>query len=342
MSGDNPHYRRRPFPWRAFIGTLIGVALLVFIFASHDFGAVLAAASLAGSGFFILLLWRAAPLLASTIGWRLLMPPEKRPGLTRLWLARWIGEAVNSMLPVAQIGGDVVRTRLAHQIPLRNGGRLSGISAAASVIIDMTVALAAQSLFALPGLWRIASLPEVSVVKLLASLGITLMPLLLLLGAQRGHVLKGGAALANRMGLARFLGPPRQIGESLHVRIAAIYRRWPSCVAALLWHLFAWVCRAGETWLILRLIGQPIDFLDAVTIEGLMNAARSAAFLLPAGLGVQEGALILLCGWLGIGPQPALALALLKRARELAVGLSGLGAWLLVERVTLSRTLRRQ
>jgi hypothetical protein len=90
----------------------------------------------------------------------------------------------------------------------------------------------------------------------------------------------------------------------------------------------------------MQLIEQPIDFLDAITIEGLINAARSAAFLLPAGLGVQEGALILVCGWLGIGPHPALAMALLKRARELAVGLMGLGAWLLVERGALGRALR--
>jgi putative membrane protein len=340
MSDDAPPRRFRQLPLRAAVGTLIGLGLLVFLFASHDFGAVLDAASLAGSGFVILVLWRAAALLASTIGWRLLMPPAERPGLARLWLARWIGEAVNSMLPVAQIGGDVVRTRIAHQIPLRGGGQLSGISAAASVIIDMTVALTSQSLFALPGLWRIASLPEVSMGKLLASLGVTMLPLLLLLGAQRGRVLKGGAALANRMGLARFLGPPHQIGESLYRQIAAIYRRWPSVLAALLCHLGAWICRAGEVWLIMWLMGQPIDFLDAVTIEGLVNAARSAAFLLPAGLGVQEGALILVCGWLGIGAHPALAMALLKRARELAVGLLGLSAWLLVERGALARALR--
>jgi putative membrane protein len=342
MSGDGPSGRHPYRSLRLIVGTLIGLGFVVFLFAKHDFGAVLQAASLAGYGFLLVVLWRGTSLLAATAGWRLLMRPIERPGLARLWLARWIGEAVNSMLPVAQIGGDVVRTRLAHRIPLPDGGRLAGISAAASVIIDMTVALTAQSLFALPGLWRIASLPEVSLWKLSASLAVTALPLLLLLGAQRGRVLKGGAALADRMGLARFLGPPHLIGDGLRRRIAATYRRWPSLLAALLWHLGAWVCRAGEVWLILRLMGQPIDWLDAVTIEGLTNAARTAAFLLPAGLGVQEGALILVCGWLGIPPPMALALALLKRARELAVGLLGLGAWLMVEHGALRRTFRHQ
>ncbi|QEX21579.1 hypothetical protein FRZ61_15080 [Hypericibacter adhaerens] len=340
MSDDGPPPRHHPVSLRALIGTAVGLGLIVFIFASHDFGAVLDAASLAGAGFLVLVLWRAVPLLAAAVAWRLLIPPPERPGLMGLWLARWIGEAVNSMLPVAQIGGDVVRTRLAHHLRRPADGPLSGIVAAASVIIDMTVALAAQSLFALPGLGRIASLPEVGLGKVLAALAVTLLPFLLLLAAQRGRVLKGGAALANRMGLARFLGPPHLIGEKLQTEIAGIYRRWPSCLAALLWHLGAWIARAGEVWLIMRLMGQPVGLLDAIAIEGLINAARTAAFLLPAGLGVQEGALILVCGWLGIGPHPALAMALLKRARELAVGLAGLGAWLLVERGALGRMLR--
>jgi uncharacterized membrane protein YbhN (UPF0104 family) len=82
----------------------------------------------------------------------------------------------------------------------------------------------------------------------------------------------------------------------------------------------------------MRLMGHPIDAIDAVMIEGLLSAARTAGFLLPAGLGVQEGALLLLCGWAGIPGPLALALALLKRARELGVCLPGLGVWALLER----------
>ncbi len=43
-----------------------------------------------------------------------------------------------------------------------------------------------------------------------------------------------------------------------------------------------------------------------------------------AGLGMQDGALVLLCSQLGIGAEGALALALVKRFREVAIGLPGL------------------
>src|SRR5262249_47407402 len=79
--------------------------------------------------------------------------------------------------------------------------------------------------------------------------------------------------------------------------------------------------------------------LDAILIEGLSGALRTAAFLLPAGLGVQEGALLVLCGWIGVPPAQALALALVKRARELAVGGAGLLVWLALERPALRRQL---
>jgi uncharacterized membrane protein YbhN (UPF0104 family) len=82
---------------------------------------------------------------------------------------------------------------------------------------------------------------------------------------------------------------------------------------------------------------QDIALLDAIMIEGLLSAARTVGFLLPAGLGIQEGALLLLCGWAGVPGQVALALALVKRARELGVGLPGLAIWAVLERPKLRR-----
>ena len=106
-------------------------------------------------------------------------------------------------------------------------------------------------------------------------------------------------------------------------------------------HFVAWSVRAGEVWLAMRMMGHPISPLDAVMIEGLLSAARTAGFLLPAGLGVQEGAILVLCGWAGIPGPLALALALLKRARELGVCLPGLGVWGLLERPRRRRHQRR-
>ena len=53
--------------------------------------------------------------------------------------------------------------------------------------------------------------------------------------------------------------------------------------------------------------------------------------MVPGAVGVQEGGLILLCGLFGIPAQSALALSLIKRAADLAVGGPGLIAWQVLE-----------
>ena len=82
----------------------------------------------------------------------------------------------------------------------------------------------------------------------------------------------------------------------------------------------------------LFVLGHPVGLRSALIIESLGQAFRSLGFAVPGALGVQEGGLILVCGLLGIGPQGAIELSLLKRVRELALGIPALAAWLWIER----------
>jgi hypothetical protein len=101
------------------------------------------------------------------------------------------------------------------------------------------------------------------------------------------------------------------------------------------------VASTVEAWLALRLIGSPLGFGPVLVIESLLYAVRSVAFAVPNAVGVQEGAYVLLGAGFGLTPETALALSLLKRARDLAIGLPVLGAWQLVEGVRLRRRLDR-
>jgi uncharacterized membrane protein YbhN (UPF0104 family) len=47
----------------------------------------------------------------------------------------------------------------------------------------------------------------------------------------------------------------------------------------------------------------------------------------PGALGVQEGGYIVICGLYGLSPELAIALSLVKRLREIAVGLPALVVW---------------
>ncbi len=92
-------------------------------------------------------------------------------------------------------------------------------------------------------------------------------------------------------------------------------------------NLAAWIASGVGAWLALRLIGVPAGIVAVVAIEALVFAVRSIAFAVPGALGVQEGAYLLLAPLFGIDPQAAIALSLLKRARDIAIGLPALLAW---------------
>jgi putative membrane protein len=325
---------------RVVLGAVCGLAAAVFAFSRHDLGEVWQAASVIGWGLLGIVLWRFVPLFFAGFAWSRLFDRESRPTLFRTFIARWVSESVNGLLPVAQVGGELARARLAFRALKREGKPASGLDAAASVIVDMTLALVAQFVFALPGLWHLWRLDDHAIARVATGVVISILPLLLLVAAQHQAAIKGGAALAGRFGLSGMLTD--QSGDHpLWARLSALYRRLGLASRVVAIHVLAWTCRAGEVWFALRLMGHPIGFADAVMIEGLLNAARTAGFLLPAGLGIQEGALLLLCGWVGIPAHFALALALIKRARELGVGIPGLTVWALVERPKLRRIRRK-
>jgi hypothetical protein len=107
-------------------------------------------------------------------------------------------------------------------------------------------------------------------------------------------------------------------------------------------HLAAWLGNAAAVWLAFRLIGARIDLTAAIAIESIVYAIRSAAVFVPNALGVQEGAYILLGPLFGVATDTALAISVLKRARDIAIGVPVLLMWQAAEgRRALSRSAVR-
>jgi uncharacterized membrane protein YbhN (UPF0104 family) len=75
------------------------------------------------------------------------------------------------------------------------------------------------------------------------------------------------------------------------------------------------------------MLNTPISLAQALAMESVVFAVRSAAFMVPGALGVQEGGYVLVGAALGIPQEAALAMALIKRARELSLGLPSLLVW---------------
>jgi hypothetical protein len=141
----------------------------------------------------------------------------------------------------------------------------------------------------------------------------------LLVAAERGAV---------RFGQRRVAGVLR--GLDLALGLVAGSRA--ALARSLSLHLASFLAHAAELWLTLHLMGLPTGPAEATLLESLSLVARSIAFLIPSGWGAQEATLVALAGVTGLTPDGALALGLVKRAREYAIGLPGLVAWAFAER----------
>ena len=143
----------------------------------------------------------------------------------------------------------------------------------------------------------------------------------------RRSLLAAATGWAGHIGQRRLAAALQALGAAL----ALLAESRPALAWSLSLHVMSWLGHAGEVWLTLWLMGASTGVAEAVLLESLSLAARSAAFLIPSGWGAQEAALVALAGVTGLPAETALALGLVKRAREFAIGLPGLLAWAIVE-----------
>jgi uncharacterized membrane protein YbhN (UPF0104 family) len=90
-------------------------------------------------------------------------------------------------------------------------------------------------------------------------------------------------------------------------------------------YVIHWFIEAFETWLIVRLLGFPLDFSHALAIESACSFLRAIAFFVPAGLGVQDLGYATLFAAAGVSDPIdfGLAFTLVKRSKELVWVLIG-------------------
>ncbi len=306
------------------LGLVLGVGVLAWLVAHADLDKLIGVFPRIGWGFLAILAVRSVTILMNTAAWRCLIPSPDRPPFTVLATFRWICEAINATLPAAQIGGDVVRARLLQQ---RTSAPARG---AASVAADFCTTLIAEILFTVLGFVLLAWLgakaswwPVAASMALLPAFGLFSWEILvrhrLLAALQRGLLRFERRRLA---GWVQSLGAALTLVASSRIALAV----------SLSLHVVTFFGHAVETWLTLYLMGAPTGFGAAVMLESLSFAARSAAFLIPSGWGAQEATLVALAAAAGLSPDNALALGLVKRVREFAVGLPGLAAWAIAER----------
>jgi uncharacterized membrane protein YbhN (UPF0104 family) len=88
---------------------------------------------------------------------------------------------------------------------------------------------------------------------------------------------------------------------------------------------------SGEIWIALRALGIDASITDAIILQSCVTTVRQAMFLVPGGIGVQEGGYVFVGHLLGISGETAFALSLISRVREVAIGVPGVIAWQIYE-----------
>ncbi len=309
-------------PRVAVPGLLVGLALFTALLATHGVGEVLRALRVAGMGLLAVAALHVVPMLADAIGWRRLLPSELRPAIGRMLWARWIGESVNGLLPVLQVGGNIVKAGLLARTGI--GGAVAG----ATVVVDVTLVMLTQIFFTVIGLALLLLYIGGHPLALPVAVGLVIMGSILaaFYAAQRKGVFGALAQMLARMGEGRWSTLVAG-GDALDASVAVLYRQPRTIAASSAWHLASWLLGTGEVWLAMWLLGHPIGLGEAIMLESVGQAVRAGAFAVPGALGVQEGGYVMLGRVLGLAPETALALSLAKRVREVVLGIPGLIAW---------------
>jgi putative membrane protein len=300
----------------------LGLALAVAIIAYQGFGAVAQAFAAVGFGLAVVVVLRAVELSGAGLGWWIVFPPAARCPLHACVRVRFIREAINALLPVAQVGGEIAGVRVMTFFGI--AGELAG----ATVLVDILLQAVTLLLFTFVGIGVLASVvaDRALIGSLVAGTAILGLGLAGFFAAQRF----GGAKLFDRllMALATKLGWSALANrESLHDNLVRIYADLPRLAAAILVHIGVWFVGALEVLVALRLMGFPIGYGEAVAIESVGQAVRAAGFLIPGALGVQEAGFIAVCAVYGIPAPAALALSLVKRVPDITLGLPFLFVW---------------
>jgi putative membrane protein len=316
----------------------LGLGLLVFLLVRHNLRDIGKAIAVARWGVPLVIAFHIVPMITNAYAWQVLFPAGHRLRLLTLAWMYWLGESVSALLPVTQVGGGIVRARLTA---------MRGVSvarAAAIVVVDVTLGLAAQIVFTLAGVFLLARLTGRGSVtgQFLTGALIAVIAVGGFYAVQRVGISRIASFFLSRLSRSSSWQGVKQNAQAVDKELVATYGRRRGAVVSFVMSVVTWVVGAGEVWIAMRALGLPGGVAQALVLESLCQGVRAAMFPIPGGLGVQEGGYVVVGALLGIPAETALALALIRRVRELAFAIPGFVAWQWTEGRRLWRRTPRQ
>jgi uncharacterized protein (TIRG00374 family) len=282
-----------------YIGLGLGIILIVFQFRQIDFVGVIGRISSIGfSSAFILLPFLALHLL-ETVAWVRVFPPSITAiPFFKLLKIQLITETISMTLPAGVAVGEPLRPYLCNRfigIPIPAG--------VASVAVRKLMLGVAQGLYTIIG--------AVAGFSLLQTVSIPMLPVGVL-----GYIMVGAGTVVFLLFLFFLLLLLNgKAAQNLHTFLMFVpfksVKKWllskeegfldtdeelksfetlfsGRLILVLFIYILAWFMLAIESYIILRLLGVELSFLQVLSMDTAITMLRALFFFIPSGLGVQE------------------------------------------------------
>lgn len=306
---------------------LAGLAIATALIGSFGFSHVARGVASAGwAGFAAVCVWQFVIFMPLGFGWAQL---GRARGITKrplfVW-ARMVRDATANVLPFSQIGGFLAGGRVLtlHGLPWP--------TATALTVVDITAEFLAQIGFVALGIAiLLAHTPRGSAIAmpLEMGLGAGVIGVAVLIWLQRGAA-PLFSRIAGRIASRRVPGASQGIA-ALNTELAALYRHPGRLFGCFLLHFIGWLLSGMADWIAFHVIGVAISVDQAVAIEALLSGVAAMAFLVPVNAGIQEASYAGFGALFGIPAEMSLAVSLIRRARDVVVGVPILLVWQFVE-----------
>lgn len=310
----------------ALAGLALGTAVIGWFGADRVMVATL---SVGWGGFIIVAACQLLLFGILGLAWNTIMP---RSGLLRImtW-GRMVRDAAANCLPFTLMGGILAGARSVAA---------SGVSwplAFASSVVDVTTEFLGQIAFIGLGLILLlvgapgSGLAPPAGAALAVAVAASASFVFLQLGADRVFRMLGSRIAGNW-----FAGASASV-DMLQTELTGFYRRRTQLALGSAIHFGGWLGTGFAGWVAYRLLGADIDLASALAIEALLQVLLTAAFLVPSAIGVQEAGYAGIGAVFGLPPELSLGVSLLRRARDLALGIPILLIWQATEARRLIR-----
>jgi putative membrane protein len=310
----------------AVIAALIGLALATSLIAYVGFGKVAQAfAEIGWRGLLGLIATYLVPVGLLAAAWLVLDPGAPPRTWLTFYFARLVRDASGELLPFSSLGGFVFGARAAIL------GGVDPAVAIATTVVDVTAEFIGQLGFAALGIALLfsaaggAAEDQELLQSSLLGLGAGVLAAVLFVLIQRW------ASGPIERSVARWA--PSALAQTSAVvgLVHALYHKPTRLTVSSVLHLSAWVLGGVGVWAGLWIAGRHMSLRTIMGLESLVYVIRTVTFFVPMGFGTIEGGYVLVGHLFGIPAEFALALSLIKRVRDIAIGLPALAIWQAME-----------